>query len=61
MIHSRLHSYIGTLLEVLVLHMPLTFVNIIVNIYDTLYPKLFLLLRHYIITEEINLIVIRQH
>ena len=41
MIRSRLHSYIGTLPEAFVLHMPLTFVSITIIIYDTLYPQLF--------------------
>ena len=41
MICSRLHSYIATLPEVFVLHIPLTFVNTTIIIYGTLYPQLF--------------------
>lgn len=46
MICSRLHSYIGTLPEAFVLHMPLTCVNTTI-IYGTLCPQLFFIKASY--------------
>lgn len=40
MIYSKLHNYVRTLLEVLVLHVPLTFVKIIVIIYNNTFSHI---------------------